>query len=144
MAFEVADPSSLLQGIRGGNDPELFISEQSFDYPAEFDRYAVYVRRVEELRILGEEDEITLRQSSLLDFSKFIRRTPHLPRASLVLTNIGNIRAIWKGRGERQIAIHFRGAGRVTFAAMWPESQDESFGERRLDELNSIFQDFPF
>lgn len=110
------------------------------------DRFSVYEDRVNELRGLGADDEIELRQLSLLDFATFIRTGNPCPKASLVLTESGNIRAIWRGDENRQIGIQFYGSGMGSFSILsreLPSERDPApYGEKTLADLKDLLAEF--
>ena len=101
-----------------------------------------YATRIEDLRRMGDADGIELRQLSLFDFACFIRDGQPVPKASLVLTDSGNVRAIWKGAGGRQIGIQFRGGGRGSYVLLEPGPPSQEglgpYGELALDELKEL------
>ena len=110
------------------------------------DRMAEYEARIEDLRSLGAEDGIDLRQVSLFDFARFIRDEPPIPKASLVLTDSGNVRAVWRGAGGRQIGIQFRGSGTGSYVLLEPGSASQEgsvpYGELTLAELKELVLKF--
>ena len=95
---------------------------------------------------MGASDGIDLRQRSLLDFARFIRNEPPVPKASLVLTDAGNVRAVWRGAGERQIGIQFLGGGTGSYVLLEPDpSSRESpapYGQLTLAELKDLVLEF--
>ena len=117
-----------------------------FHRPSSGDRLAEYEARIEALRSMGASDGIDLRQRSLLDFARFIRNEPPVPKASLVLTDAGNVRAVWRGAGERQIGIQFLGGGTGSYVLLEPDpSSRESpapYGQLPLAELKELVLEF--
>ena len=70
-----------------------------------------YKIRIEYLRYQAKEDDIIVNENSISDFNEFIKTSPFNRRASLVLTISGNIRANWKWKDDKYIAIQFVGEG---------------------------------
>lgn len=68
-----------------------------------------YGERVAELREYGEADGITLREESEAAFSSFIKSNAYARRASLVLLDNGNLRAIWKADDGSHVGVQFHG-----------------------------------
>ena len=61
------------------------------------------------LREYGESDGITLKTDSEAAFSNFIKSNAYTRRASLVLLDNGNLRAVWKDDDGSHIGIQFHG-----------------------------------
>ena len=110
------------------------------------DRLAEYEERIGDLRSMGASDGIDLRQLSLSDFARFIGNEPPVPKASLVLTDDGNVRAVWRGAGGRQIGIQFLGGGTGSYVLLEPEPPSEEspapYGQRTLAELKELVLEF--
>ena len=108
--------------------------------------FAAYSDRIKYLESVGHEDGIALNDQSLRDFTSFVTGAPSLPKASLVLTDSGNIRAIWKVEGKGQIGVQFQGAGKGSFAITKPDpsppGDPKPYGERALDALKELVLDF--
>ena len=68
-----------------------------------------YGERVAELREYGEADGITLRAESEAAFSSFIKSNTYARRASLVLLDNGNLRAVWKTTKAVKLESSFTG-----------------------------------
>ena len=107
---------------------------------------ARYEARIDALRSMGASDGIDLRQVSLLDFARFIQDEPPVPQASLILTESGNVRAVWRGAGGRQIGVQFLGGGTGSYVVLEPEaSRRESpapYGRLTLAELKELVLEF--
>ncbi|MDE0176994.1 MAG: hypothetical protein OXP36_00220 [Gammaproteobacteria bacterium] len=54
-------------------------------------------------------DEIPFRAASERDFWEFMRSIPFTRRANVVVTYNGNLRAVWRGSGEKHIGLQFLG-----------------------------------
>ena len=70
---------------------------------------AIYEDRIDYLRRVGHEDGIELNKSSEDDFYLFIKATRSTRKASLVLTDSGNLRSVWKGDDGEHIGVQFHG-----------------------------------
>lgn len=117
-------------------------------FPKEFNRVvAKYKARMEYLRVLGAQDDIGLNELSKRDFFLFIDSAPYLYVASLVLTDNGNIQALWKLGDDDRIGIHFRGNGMasyVIFKRMSESDVSREFGLTSLDGVRTEIQQFGF
>ena len=77
--------------------------------------YRAYARRVEELRSLVEAEEVQVNESSVRDFWSFVRSAPEAAKAGLILTDNGNLRAVWKGDNSSRVGIQFLGDGQSEY-----------------------------
>ena len=68
-----------------------------------------YQERIKVLRCEGEMDGITLNTRSEEDFYLFVKSAPYTGRASLVLIDNGNLRAVWRGNDGSHCGVQFRG-----------------------------------
>lgn len=127
------------------SDPmDSFLSEYTevhcgLRFPKEFyeviQRYEV---RLDFLRNSGAEDDIELNELSKQDFFLFIDSAPYLYVASLVLTDNGNIRALWKLGEDDQVGIQFRGNGMASYVIFKRVSQGEVTREYGLTSLAGV------
>lgn len=69
----------------------------------------VYEVRIKALRCEGEIDGMTLDASSEEDFYSFVKSAPYTRRASLVLMDNGNLRAVWRNDDGSHVGVQFRG-----------------------------------
>lgn len=69
-----------------------------------------YVRRIEQLRSLGEEDGILISWASVNDFWSFVNSAPLASKAGLVLMDNGSLRAIWKREDGSRVGLQFLGS----------------------------------
>ena len=74
-----------------------------------------YQRRIAELREYGIEDGVAIRAASEQDFWAFVGTLPAARKASLVLTDDGNLRAVWKDGPEGHLGLQFLGDGQVQY-----------------------------
>ena len=107
---------------------------------------SVYGDRIDYLRRVGHEDGIELIASSYDDFHLFIETTPHARKASLVLTDSGNLRAVWKGDDGDHIGIQFHGSGIGSYVIFKrrPSAPEisRSYGKDTLDGVRKQFSVF--
>ena len=68
-----------------------------------------YRERVAKLREFGEADGITLRRESEAAFFDFIKSNAYTGKASLVLLDNGNLRAVWKDDDGSHVGVQFHG-----------------------------------
>ena len=74
-----------------------------------------YFRRIEELRGYGAAEGIAINQDSENDFKAFANAMPTARKASLVLTDSGNLRAVWKDGAGSQLGLQFLGNRQVQY-----------------------------
>lgn len=70
-----------------------------------------YSSRIEELKGYAVEDDIKVNPASERDFWHFIESSSFVKRASLVLCNNGDLKAIWKDAQIGHVGIQFLGNG---------------------------------
>ncbi len=71
--------------------------------------------RIEELKGYAELDGFTINIDSERDFWSFVMSIPASQKASLVLLDNGNLRAIWKDSAKNHVGIQFLGNGKVQY-----------------------------
>lgn len=107
-----------------------------------------YLDRIESLANLGSLDHIALNESSARDFFSFIDSASYSHRASLVLLDNGNIRAVWKLDGLGQVGIQFQGDGNVSFVIFKgltsKDCSSRDFGADTLEGVRSRIREFGF
>lgn len=74
-----------------------------------------YKSRIEFLREEALQEGFMLREASEIDFRRFVFSYPNFRKGSLVLTDSGNIRAIWKGCKGSLIGLQFLGDGMAQY-----------------------------
>ena len=130
--------NSLTETLLIGNDIDAFKKLQS--------ALSSYRNRISILASDGELDGIILNTLSEGDFFSFIKLGSYTRRASLVLLDNGNLRAVWKGDDSSQIGIQFRGhqsASYVIFKRGASTSHvSRVCGEVTLDQVRSKILDF--
>ena len=70
-----------------------------------------YSLRIEELKAYAQEDEIEVNEASQRDFWDFVDSLSSTKRASLVLCDNGNLKAVWKDAQASHLGIQFLGNG---------------------------------
>ena len=74
-----------------------------------------YKARIDMLRIAATLEEIGMNEASVNDFWSFIRSSHFSRQAGLALMDNGNIRAVWKGKDESHLGLHFLGEQQVQY-----------------------------
>lgn len=87
---------------------KIAIKQEPQSQPDEEVRRA-YFLRIEELKGYAVEDEIKFNPASERDFWEFVESQPANRRASLVLSNAGNLKAVWKDADANHLSIQFLG-----------------------------------
>ena len=86
---------------------------------------------------MGHEEGIELNKSSEDDFYLFIKATPSARKVSLVLTDSGNLRFVWKGDEGDHIGVQFHrgGIGSYVIFKRRPSAPEisRSYGKDTLD-----------
>ena len=77
--------------------------------------YENYAIRIEELRGYVQDDDIQVNAASEREFWSFLRSGPFVRKASLVLLDNGNLRAVWNDNGRNHAGIQFLGNGMVQY-----------------------------
>ncbi len=65
-----------------------------------------------------------LSEASEMDFRRFVFACPNLRKGSLILTDSGNIRAIWKGSKGSRLGLQFLGDGMMQYV-MFNQRENE-------------------
>ena len=68
-----------------------------------------------ELKRRGAEEGLPWSSASEADFWAFMVSRPGLREPGVVLTDEGNLRAVWRNAAGEQVALEFRGFGDVSF-----------------------------
>ena len=68
-----------------------------------------YQQRITDLETIAAQEDITISASSLEDFRTFLQDLPSLPRAGLILTDQGNLVAIWTDAQHTAVEVEFSG-----------------------------------
>ena len=83
-----------------------------------------YSLRIEELKGYAIEDEIEVNPASERDFWAFMESLPVSKRASLVLSNRGNLKAVWKDNASNHLGIQFLGKGQGEYVIFKRREKD--------------------
>ena len=103
--------------VRHAKEDQVVPSVKSFRESSETRTSSIpflmgYASRIEKLRSLGEEEDITISRDSVSDFWRFVMAFPSEEPGHLVLMQDGHLRWIWKGGDRAHIGIRFIGSGR--------------------------------
>ena len=90
-----------------------------------------YVKRIDYLRLIVEEEGRTIREDSEVDFWDFVHRHPFSQSGQLIVTDEGHLRLVWKGDDEAHIGIRFLGGHWVRYVIF-----NHRVGERALLETS--------
>ncbi len=83
-----------------------------------------YKSRIEFLREEALQEGFMLREASEIDFRRFVFSYPNFRKGGLVLTNCGNIRAIWKSSKGSHFGLQFLGDSMAQFV-MFHQRENE-------------------
>lgn len=107
-------------------------------------RASTYENRMKYLKKIGEEDGIGLNQLSVIDFNSFVDIELCRKKASLSLTDDGNIRAVWKDEDGNHIGIQFFGSKKITYV-IFKRRPDRSISREanvgNLEDLGYLVDD---
>ena len=93
-----------------------------------------YETRIEFLRADGEIDGVEIMPSSEADFWGFVNVVPEWDKASLILVDDGNLRAVWRKTSGDRINIEFLGDGVVEVAIFDGGQIPEAYERRTIIE----------
>lgn len=82
------------------------------------DTFNAYRARIEMLKGDAEDEGIDFNDTSEQDFWEFMRSVPYTLKADIVVTDSGNLRAVWRGDGVKHVGLQFLG-GRWIEYVMW-------------------------
>ena len=105
------------------------------------ERLTAYQARIEYLRADGEIDGVEIMPSSEGDFWKFVNIVPEWEKASLILVDDGNLRAVWRKPGKDRINIEFLGDGVVEVAIFEGGQIPEAYERRTIIEAIKNIQE---
>ena len=66
----------------------------------------------------AEDEGIIFNDTSEQDFWEFMRSIPHTLKADIVVTDSGNLRAVWRGDGVKHVGLQFLGERWIEYV-MW-------------------------
>lgn len=107
-----------------------------------------YEDRIDELRNMGKEEQISIRPESESDFLSFISLNPKLKKCSLALLERGSLSALWTSKSEYRAAIRFLGDGKVQFTFITYKQSDQKAvdsidsGKCNIDEIGCRLEEF--
>lgn len=79
------------------------------------DQCQAYQNRIEELRRFAELDGFSVNEASEKDFWSFSNSLPFAREAELVLSDNGNLRAIWDDEDGNHLGLQFLGNGMLQY-----------------------------
>ena len=98
-----------------------------------------YQRRIVDLETLASEEEVIVSQTSLEDFWMFTTNFCPSPQAGLILTDEGNLVAIWRDVNGSTVEVEFWGDGQSRLIVIRdPSSPLTMLPEITSDKLNII------
>ena len=98
-----------------------------------------YSLRIEELKAYAQEDEIEVNEASQRDFWDFVDSLSTTKRASLVLCDNGNLKAVWRDSGANHLGIQFLGNKRGEYVIFKrPQRASEISRVAGIDTLQGI------
>lgn len=80
--------------------------------------FNAYRVRIEMLKGAAEDERIVFNDTSEQDFWEFMRSIPYTLKADIIVTDSGNLRAVWRGDGVKHVGLQFLG-GRWIEYVMW-------------------------
>ena len=105
-----------------------------------------YGKRVETLRGLAADEEITVNETSVEDFRYFVNSVVPTQNAQLVVMDNGNLRAVWKNQEGSHLGLQFLGGQLVQYVVFrrgGPEGKVYRLvGESSLDEMRKSVEDW--
>ena len=111
------------------------------------DENSVYEKRIETLRGCATEEGITVNETSVEDFRLFVGHIWPSNRAQLILTDDGNLRAIWKEHPSR-LGLEFTGDRQViyvVFKRSYPiEEVSRLSGEASFTQIVELIKEWDF
>lgn len=99
---------------------------------------AAWEKRIEDLRSWAAEDGEPFRSESERDFWTFVETTPDVRRGSLVLTDDGNVRAVWEDDAGARVALQFLGGGIVRYVLFGPRPRTPDSHVAGRDDFDGI------
>ena len=101
------------------------ITDDEYQWGDAQDRSQLYRVRIDELIGFGQQEGIELNRASELDFWSYMTTMRHTRAAGVVLTDDGNLRAVWDDGDESRVAIEFLG-GRLGEYVIFRRRREEA------------------
>ena len=105
-----------------------------------------YRERIATLRQYGQADGVTLRTESEAAFFDFIKSNAYTGRASLVLLDNGNLRAVWKDDDGNHVGVQFHGQQVASYVIFKRQAHgaetDRVVGKVTLDRVRQQIRAF--
>lgn len=112
-----------------GNPANSFTTSELISNVTRVPSLSYAAQLVDRLRLLvrasAEEfpDQAPLRNESLRDFISLLQINPGLRYPGLVMTNTGNLRAVWRESSSRFFGVEFKGGRDIQFVVFAPDSK---------------------
>ena len=104
----------------------------------------VYEKRIETLRGLAADEEITVNDTSVGDFRYFVGSVVPSENAQLIVMDNGNLRAVWKNDDAGHLGLQFLGDQQVQYVVFrkgGPEGKVYRLaGESSFDEMRKTIE----
>lgn len=126
--------------------PKSFLKFDSTPNVSNFRRMGwefLFDSRIQELRVVAEEDEIEISEASIQAAKLFLARTAFVVHPSIFLSPNGNIRLVWRNAEGEQIGVHFRIDDTIqyVFFRLSEGVLETSMGVARSSSVVSLIQD---
>lgn len=121
--------------------------EEKFDTPNS--RVILEINeRLEELEVVGKEENLIMSQDSKSEFLKFIHLLKPSIRPLIFIVENGNLRALWPHDDGRQIGLQFLGEERIQYV-MFDEKQSDGtvnteYGRTSFKKIIDLINKSPF
>lgn len=121
--------------------------EEKFDTPNS--RVILEINeRLEELEVVGKEENLIMSQDSKSEFLKFIHLLNPSIRPLIFIVENGNLRALWPHDDGRQIGLQFLGEERIQYV-MFDEKQSDGtvnteYGRTSFKKIIDLINKSPF
>lgn len=98
-----------------------------------------YRERIEQLRMYGDEEGVTINPKSEEDFWTFINSHPHWRKDLTELISNGNLRAVWKDDAGNHLGLQFLGCQNAEYVIFKPRPDaGDVFREAGIDTFDGI------
>lgn len=105
-----------------------------------------YSKRIETLRGLAADEEITVNEASVEDFRYFVSSVVPAQNAQLVIMDNGNLRAVWKNEEGSHLGLQFLGGHLVQYVVFRRGGSEGKVyrlaGESSFDEMRKSIWDW--
>ena len=106
----------------------------------------MYEQRIDTLRGLASDEEITVNETSVEDFRYFVSSVVPTQNAQLIVMDNGNLRAVWKNDDSSHLGLQFLGGHLVQFVVFRRGAPERKVyrlaGESSFDEMRKSIEDW--